>query len=81
MNTLADFRYNDVQQYNKRLEQLEGLVDETSFREVLELLVNVAGEKAEHLRVNWQSEDDAKVYDKVEETLIPTMLKLQKMRV
>lgn len=81
MNTLADFRDNDVQQYNRRLEQLEGLVDETSFREVLELLANVAGEKAEHLRVNWQSEDDAKVYDKVEETLIPTMLKLQKMRV
>jgi len=78
MKTIADFRDNDVQQYNSRLEQLEDLVDVTSFQEVLELLANVAGEKAEHLRVNWQSENDARIYDDIEEIIISTMIKLQK---
>mgnify|MGYP003628003764 CR=1 FL=1 len=78
MKTIADFRDNDVQQYNSRLEQLEDLVDVTSFQEVLEMLANVAGEKAEHLRVNWQSENDARIYDDIEEILINTMIKLQK---
>ena len=78
MKTIADFRNNDVQQYNSRLEQLEDLVDVTSFQEVLEMLANVAGEKAEHLRVNWQSENDARIYDDIEEILINTMIKLQK---
>ena len=81
MKTIADFRDNDVQQYNSRLEQLEDLVDVTSFQEVLEMLANVAGEKAEHLRVNWQSENDARIYDEVEEVLIKTMVTLQKNRV
>jgi len=78
MKTIADFRDNDVQQYNNRLEQVEDLVDVTSFQEVLEMLANVAGEKAEHLRVNWQSENDARIYDDIEEILINTMIKLQK---
>ena len=81
MKTIADFRDNNVLQYNNRLEQLEDLIDATSFVEVVELLANVAGEKAEHLRVNWQAEDDARIYDDIEGTLISTMIKLQKKEV
>ena len=36
--------------------ELEGLVDKTSLHMVLDVLADIAREKAEHIRCNWQDE-------------------------
>ena len=43
---------------------LEGLVDSHTLSGVLSALEIICGEKAEHLRSNWQDEKSAKVWDK-----------------
>ena len=65
--------------YNEHMDQLEAMVDATSFIEMVEMLANVAGEKAEHLRENWQDENSAEVYDNVEGLLIEALVKLHKV--
>lgn len=45
-------------------DQLEHLVDKYGLNAMLAELANVCGEKAEHLRVNWQDSDAAKEWEK-----------------
>lgn len=42
---------------------LEAMIDRTSLTAVLEGLFDVCGDKAEHIRANWQDEQTAKVWD------------------
>lgn len=46
-------------------EMLEGLVDRWTLTDVLEQLARVCGEKAEHLRSNWQDNESARVWDRM----------------
>ena len=46
-----------------RMERLEKLVDETSIRTVLEMLGDICGAKAEHLRTAWQDEGAAEIWE------------------
>jgi hypothetical protein len=46
------------------LEQIEGIVDALSMTEALELLYEVSCLKAEHLRINWQDEQSARLWDR-----------------
>lgn len=46
------------------MKTLEGLIDATSLRNVLTLLSEVCGEKAEHIRSNWQDEALAQCWEK-----------------
>jgi hypothetical protein len=45
-------------------DQLESLIDRSSLATVLEALSQVCGEKADHLRSNWQDRTTAKSWDK-----------------
>jgi hypothetical protein len=42
---------------------LEALVDSANLGAVLEALVEICGEKAEHIRANWQDRETARVWD------------------
>lgn len=42
---------------------LEALVDSASLGAVLEALVEICREKAEHIRTNWQDRETAHVWD------------------
>jgi hypothetical protein len=50
-------------------ELLELTVDAVGINKTLELLAAVCGEKAEHIRVNWQDAPLAKSWDKASETI------------
>lgn len=43
---------------------LETLIDRVGLSTVVEALALICGEKAEHLRANWQDNAEAKVWDK-----------------
>ena len=45
-------------------DNLEALVDKADLSTVLETLVDICNGKAEHLRTNWQDENEAKAWDK-----------------
>lgn len=45
--------------------ELEEMVDGSSFSAVLEALGDIAAEKAEHLRSNWQDSSGGKLYEKI----------------
>lgn len=49
---------------NEMKDQLEALIDGSSLDDVLEMLVEICHEKAEHLRCNWQEEAAAKQWDR-----------------
>ncbi len=42
---------------------LEAMIDRTSLTSVLEGMFDVCGDKAEHIRANWQDEQTAEVWD------------------
>ena len=44
-------------------EQLEALIDATDLAAVLMALSEICGEKAEHIRSNWQDERTARCWD------------------
>jgi hypothetical protein len=43
--------------------QLETIIDQNSLTEVIEALINICGEKADHLRSNWQDTTQAKEWE------------------
>lgn len=43
---------------------LEPIIDESSLEEVLQVLVNICDEKANHIRKNWQDHTTANAWDK-----------------
>jgi hypothetical protein len=45
--------------------ELENMVDAYGLAAMLETLAEIAGEKAEHIRVNWQDEKTAKLWETV----------------
>lgn len=45
-------------------EELEALIDATSLLDVLTALECICGEKAEHIRTNWQDRITARHWDK-----------------
>lgn len=47
------------------LHDLEDLVDSIGIQGVIRGLAIIAGEKAEHVRSNWQDESTGKVWDRV----------------
>jgi hypothetical protein len=47
-----------------RKDALESLIDQSTLPEVLADLAHVCGEKAEHLRANWQDEVTARQWEK-----------------
>lgn len=49
--------------------QLERLVDRHDLAGVLAALVEVCGEKAEHLRVNWQDAASAQMWERMAKRL------------
>ena len=52
---------NDWRQTTERV--LEDLIDESSVQEITYLLSKVAGEKAEHILLNWQDKPLYKIWD------------------
>lgn len=46
------------------MEKLEALVDAESLSSIVECLGDICGEKADHLRANWQDEHTAKLWEK-----------------
>lgn len=46
------------------MEALEGMVDKYTLFEVLVALDVIAGDKADHLRANWQDHVSAKTWDR-----------------
>ena len=47
-----------------QLHALEDILDKSSMRNVLDALGEICYEKAEHIRINWQDEPLAKLWDK-----------------
>lgn len=45
-------------------ETIEQLIDQSSLLDVLTAIECICGEKAAHLRANWQDRQSAKVWDK-----------------
>jgi hypothetical protein len=52
------------------VEQLETLVDDSDLSSVITALGLVCGEKAEHLRCNWQDNIAARVWERAERKLV-----------
>lgn len=50
-------------------EQLEALVDQHGLVDLLAEMAGICGEKAEHLRCNWQEEGRAKLWERAGRTL------------
>lgn len=48
----------------EQFEALEILINKTSLAEVLEAIGDICGEKANHIRENWQDEPMAKAWEK-----------------
>jgi len=44
-------------------EQVEKLIDDSSLPELMIVVMDVCRDKAEHIRVNWQDEHSATVWD------------------
>jgi FixJ family two-component response regulator len=44
-------------------DRLEKLIDESSLQEVIERIVHICYEKAEHVRTNWQNEALARIWE------------------
>lgn len=55
--------------------ELETLIDTNSFYHVLEALVNVCGEKEEHVRTNWQDSQLAGDWSDIGERLAGVLWK------
>lgn len=49
--------------------ELEQFIDSNSFYRVVDLLTEIADEKAQHLRENWQDKTRAKEYDRLSNKL------------
>jgi hypothetical protein len=49
--------------------ELERLIDTCSLAEVLVALDVICGDKADHLRTNWQDNTSARAWDKMRKTL------------
>jgi hypothetical protein len=49
--------------------ELERFIDSNSFYRVVDLLTEIADEKAQHLRENWQDKTRAKEYDRLSNKL------------
>lgn len=51
--------------YQRKIEseQLEAMIDRSSLKDVLEMLAEICGEKAEHIRSNWQDEPMARFWE------------------
>jgi hypothetical protein len=57
---------------------LEGLVDQTSVVEVLDMLATICFEKSEHLRVAWQDSPYAAKYERMGNRLLGFQAKMYK---
>jgi len=59
------------------LDALETIVDHSSICEVVENLAHICYEKAEHLEMNWQDHETAKLWSKYGKILCKTAEKLE----
>lgn len=48
-------------------DHLEHMIDDHGLSAVLEAISEICGEKAEHLRANWQDKDQANQWEKAQE--------------
>jgi len=48
----------------KMRDELEDMIDKSSLDDVLEMLVEICYEKADHMRHNWQDEASAKQWER-----------------
>ena len=69
----------DVTKHNLALDQLEALVDGSSYRGVLQLLAEVASAKADHIRETWQDEALADAHDKIAIQLLNAGERVQRL--
>lgn len=60
--------------------ELEHLIDRLGLYRVTELIGEICGEKAEHLRSNWQDEEAAKHWDKAAKQFEKTESALRKIQ-
>jgi len=53
--------------FNRRdaKDRLEAMLDQSSLKEVLDMLAEICHEKADHLRSNWQDEAAAKDWERM----------------
>ena len=49
---------------------IESIIDKRGLAQVMMALVHITGEKAEHVRSNWQDDELANRWDKVSDALI-----------
>lgn len=61
-------------------DQLEALIDQHDFAQVIEALATVASAKADHVREAWQSELLGEAYDKLTGRLVTLELQIREGR-
>lgn len=54
-------------------ETLETMIDKTNIHKVIEGLIDICDDKAEHIRTNWQDENQAKEWERVAKSLLRVM--------
>lgn len=60
-------------------EQLERVIDEQGLGQTIDAISAICREKAEHLRVNWQDKEQAKLWDRNAKRLESAWAKLEAM--
>lgn len=58
---------------------LEAMIDRTSLTAVLEGMFDVCGDKAEHVRANWQDEHTAEVWDIAQDIMSSTLARVSRL--
>ncbi len=64
----------EMKKQESDMEAIESMVDRLGMAEVMLLLTHICGEKAEHIRENWQDQELAKHWDSVADALISKRL-------
>ena len=64
----------EIKKQESDMETIESMVDRLGITEVMLLLTHICGEKAEHIRENWQDQELAKRWDSVTDALISKRL-------
>lgn len=62
---------------NEAKEQLEAIIDRHGLKATIDLLAVICGDKAEHIRSNWQDETTAKTWERDMMLLDKLQLKLR----
>lgn len=64
---------------NEAKDTLESIVDQFSTSTVINMLSEIAGEKAEHIRENWQDEGLAKQWERLAKVLDRSYMHVNKI--